>query len=101
MGARIDAALEEIAGDKYVARRWPKLGTLLSALGPMLRRLEHEMDWGLSGDSPIEDDAAWDATARHAILEVAMKAADDHLFPRGKWATIQAVQERMKGRFIP
>ena len=95
LGSRLNDACEQIAEDVTVLERWPRLAELLSALGPVLQKAEHAMDWDLSGDSPIDDDAAFQDIVCHAILEAAMKSADDRLFPRGKWATIQAVQERM------
>jgi hypothetical protein len=56
--------------------------------------MEHTMDWDLSMDSRIPDDGQFEQRAIFALLEPAMKAAPDAWFPRGKWATIQAVQAR-------
>ncbi len=86
--------LEMLGHDPDVANRWPRIGALLAALAPILYEAEHDMDWDLSADSAIADDAAFQDRVCHAILEAAMKSAADRLFPRDKWATIQAVQAR-------
>ena len=80
VGARIDAALAEIADDPAVSKRWPQVATLFSRLGPALRTLEQEMDWVLSGDRHFEDDAAWDDRACRLIrgcLPMARPCADE------------------------
>jgi len=86
--------LQGIGGDEEVMRRWPLLSKLLDMLGDALYEIEHEMDWDVSSDSHIEDDAGFEARAVWSLLEPAMKAAPDEFFPRGKWAMIQAVQAR-------
>jgi len=93
-GFRLQEALETIADDEAVKTRWPELAQLLQDLGPILYEIEHDLDWDLSSDSSIKDDRQFSDAAIGKILEVAMKAAPDSWFPRGKWATIQAVQER-------
>lgn len=92
---RIQEALEQVAADEFVKRRWPKVGTLLNELAPILAQIEHDMDWDICSDSSIPDDAKWEAERIGQILEAAMIAAPDEWFPRGKWATIQAVQGRI------
>jgi len=94
-GARLRDELESIARDATVKERWPRIAGLFEALAVILYDSEHEMDWDLSSDAHIDNDGQFQGRVCHAILEAAMKAADDRLFPRGKWATIQAVQERM------
>lgn len=88
--------LEQIAEDETVCARWPRIAALLTSLAPLLKAAEREMDWDICSDSHIKDDAAFQDRVCHAILEAAMKAADERLFPRGKWATIQAIQGRME-----
>ena len=56
--------------------------------------VERDMDYDLSGDSHIPDDEAFDRAAFAAVLDALLKAAPDAWFPRGKWATIQAIQAR-------
>ena len=63
VGVRIDSYLEMIAEDEEVKVRWPCTAAVLTSLGSTLRALEHEMDWDLSGDRHIEDDAVWDDAA--------------------------------------
>ena len=95
-GFRIQDELHTIAEDPDVQERFPALSTLLLALGDAIYKIEKEIDWDLSSDSHIPDDPAFEAQALWAILEPAMKAAPDAFFPRGKWATIQAVQGRQE-----
>ena len=80
--------------DADARRRWPALAGLFAALSEAIYNAEREMDLDLSSYSAIKDDAEFEARAVWSILEPAMKAAPDRLFPRGKWATIQAVQAR-------
>ena len=94
-GSRLRDLLEQIAGDREVRWRWPRIAQFLASLAPILYDAEHEMDWDLSSDSSVKDDRAFEDRICHVILVAAMQAADDRLFPRGKWATIQAVQGRM------
>jgi len=93
-GAKLRDALYAISEDPDVCTRWPGVGLLCAALGSALYTAEHEMDYDLSGDREIKDDAAFDAAFVWQVLEAAMKVAPDRLFPRGKWATIQTVQQR-------
>ena len=95
VGGLLETALLSIATDPTVLERWPRVAALFGALGAPVRLAEHEMDWDLSSDHAIVDDRAFQDHICHAILEAAMKVADDRLFPRGKWATIQAIQERI------
>jgi len=94
VGTKIKDNLLTIAGDVYVDRRFPKLAQLFDDLGAIFEAVEHEIDWDMCGDSMIEDDEAFEREALMKLLEACMKAAPDDLFPRGKWATIQAVQAR-------
>ena len=93
-GIRLQDILEIIATDEEMKTRWPDLAQLFGELGPILYDIEHDIDWDFSGDSSIKDDRKFSDAAIGKIFEAAMKAAPDSWFPRGKWATIQAVQER-------
>jgi hypothetical protein len=93
-GARLGNALYEISEDPDVCTRWPAVGSLCAALAYALYGAERAMDWDLSGDAHIEDDGAFQDAFVWSVLEAAMKLAPDRLFPRGKWGTIQAVQQR-------
>jgi hypothetical protein len=95
-GSKVRDALANLSEDKQAKRRWPCLASLLGRLAEVIYDLEHRMDWALSGDHLIENDEEFDKKAVGLILECAMKAAPDKWFPRGKWATIQAVQGRME-----
>lgn|SRR5574341_769444 len=112
-GPRIEYELEQIGFDPSVLGRWPRLARLLvgdtrsvwddSPLVEeerglcVLYEIENEMDRDLSGDSKIKDDDAFDRAAVWKLLRAAMIAAPDEWFPRGKWATIQAVEARAEG----
>jgi hypothetical protein len=58
-GFKIEDVMSRVAADEAVLKRWPKIAKLFGSLGPILREAEHEMDWDLSYDQPIEDDAAF------------------------------------------
>ena len=88
--------LDTVGADPQVIARWPLLATLWRQLAEIVYDEEREMDYALSGDTGISDDRAFECAAVGRILDMAMKAAPDAWFPRGKWATIQAVQGRME-----
>lgn len=67
-GVRIRDDLENVATDEIVVARWPKLGAVLERLAVALHDVEREMDWDISCDSLIKDDAAFQ---RDAILKLA------------------------------
>ena len=94
-GFRIKDEIGNIAEDESVQSRWPGTAAALANLADVLYEIEHEMDYDLSSDSAINDDAAFDFKATWAILNAVLKAAPDEWFPRGKWATIQAAQSRV------
>ena len=77
VGASLRDELEMIGTDERA--RWPRITDFCVALASIL--------------SDADDEAFQDVVC-HAILEAAMQGAADRLFPRGKWATIQAVQGR-------
>ena len=93
-GFGIQEALQLIANDPSVQERWPLLSHVFNKLAPLLYRIEHEIDWDLSGDSKIESDGQFDLVAVGAILDILLKELPDTMFPKGKWATIQAWQGR-------
>lgn len=93
---RIEEVMEAICGDEIVQKRWPEIGRLFENVCPELAQCEHEMDWDISGDAGIDDDRAWERARIGAILVAVMKSVPDEWFPRGKWATIQAVQGRIE-----
>jgi hypothetical protein len=94
VGYRIRDELLNIAQDKNVASRWPKTAEALAGFADAIYKIEHGMDWDLSADASIRNDTAFDNEAVGLLLEAVLKAAPDAWFPRGKWATIQAVQAR-------
>jgi hypothetical protein len=89
--------LEAVFEDPDVARRFPAIRELLYAVANWVYTVEHGIDWDFSGDTLIEDDAAWERDRLCELLRHAMHAAPDDLFPRGKWATIQAIEGRIGG----
>ncbi len=91
-------ALVQVAEDAEVQRRWPNTARVFNTLAMILYEREHEMDCDLSSDTRIENDMVFDDAVVGEILEAVMKVAPDGWFPRGKWATIQAVQGRIAER---
>ena len=59
-GNLLDDLMQVIGQDEAVRRRWPQTAAVFRVLGPLLRQAEHEMDWDLSKDILIDDDAAFD-----------------------------------------
>jgi len=90
---RMRDVFEEI-GDEEVKRRWPKTAEMIKLLGSSLCDVTHEMDWDLSGDTHHDDDKAFDRECQAKLLDAVLKTCPDEWFPRGKWGTIQAIQER-------
>lgn len=95
VGSKIRDSLEYISDDENVKERFPNIAQLLDNLGDILYYAEHDLDWDLSGDSHIPDDVVFEETVVTKVLIAAMKVAPDKYFPRGKWATIQAIQDRI------
>lgn len=60
---RIQGALEDVAREREVKKRWPALARELARLAPVLGEITHDLDWCLSGDTDIDDDAAFEAEA--------------------------------------
>lgn len=89
-GPNLKHDLQLIADD--VASRWPTIAEILSNLGDVLEKAEHDMDWCLAGDTIVENDPQFDSMVAGAILDTVLKASPDRFFERGKWATIQAFQ---------
>lgn len=87
-------ALEQIGEDAEVSQRWPALAAWCSAMAVPLYELVREIDFDLSSDTNIQNDLEFERRAIGLIVDLALKAAPDEWFPRGKWATIQAVQGR-------
>ena len=96
VGYQIEDALRFVAAGS--AEDFPAISALLMGFGSALKAIEHDLDWHYSGDTNIADTAAYDHAAIGRLLECVMKAAPDAWFPRGKWATIQAIQERVGGK---
>ena len=86
---RLHSMLEEIGADEEASRRWPETTKYIYALAEALYRVEHTMDWALSGDT--NPDNVQDGDMARELLD----ALPDEWFTRGKWATIQAVQGRI------
>ena len=62
-GHRIQEYLQEIGRDRQIRERFPSISHILVRLGETLYRLEHDLDWDLSGDSITKDDGAWEIEA--------------------------------------
>jgi len=97
MGYRIHDDLFTVSEDGDVAGRWPLICNVMSAFGTWFQAVEHEMDYDISGDTSIGEtfgDETFDRAEFAKLLDALLKIAPDEWFPRGKWATIQAVQQR-------
>jgi hypothetical protein len=64
---------------------------MFETLAGVLYATEHAMDWDLSADAT---NPHTDEQMAGMILDAVLKVCPDEWFPRGKWATIQAFQER-------
>ena len=93
----LEEILKTIGQDYAVASNFPVLAELFRELGIKLRGIADDLDSHASSDVIIKDFRQFEKDATVIILILAMKAAPDELFPRGKWATIQAIQERTAG----
>lgn len=70
-GERIEADLAAIALDPDVVQRWPRISGVLTTLGIVLADMEHDMDWDLESDRPIEDDREFEAAFFRALKGIA------------------------------
>ena len=77
VGGQIRDNLAMIAEDPDVNHRFPFLARQIGALAEVLYQIEHDLDWDLSYDTGIPDDAAWGARAVHMIR----RAADGETTP--------------------
>ena len=66
-GYRIQEALASIAEDPDVIERFPRLADALDKLADTLYRIEHALDWDLSSDESIENDAEYQSKALAAL----------------------------------
>ncbi len=90
-GFKIRDVLEEIRDDDRAQEKWPLTCRVLGALGEVIYTIEHEMDWDLSSDSKAKNT---DLQMTGILLNAVLRELPDEWFPRGKWATIQVLQER-------
>jgi hypothetical protein len=68
---RIREQLLEVSEDAQVAERWPKTAKVLEALATALEHVVHDMDWDLSGDTEVHDDAKFDRECVEKIFSAA------------------------------
>lgn len=92
--SQVRGALEQVSCDNGVIRRFPALAEALGGLSMQLYEICREIDFDFSDDSRIEDDQVFELRAIGALLHAVLRVAPDNWFSRGKWATIQAFQER-------
>ena len=59
----IENGLNDFGRDPEVKERLPKLSKALKGLALELGEILHDIDWDLSGDSSIDDDATFDREA--------------------------------------
>jgi hypothetical protein len=85
-----DAALAIETEPDYV-KQWPMTCKVMAALLRAMSRVEHSMDWDVAGDAAAERS---DNQMTGDILIEFLRVLPDEWFPKGKWATIQASQQR-------
>lgn len=73
-GFRIQQAMNAVAEDEDVKARWPKLAQMFEVLAEELYNLEHDIDWCLSGDTSIDDDAEFDRVSVEKVLTLVQLA---------------------------
>lgn len=92
--------METVAEDERVKERFPLVAAAMCAAGAWFERVEHDLDWDACSDAVIEEDATFDRTEFGKLLDAILKIAPDEWFPRGKFATIQAVQGRVEEKEV-
>ena len=63
----ISQELQAVAEDTEVLRRFPHLARSLENLSDRLYWVIKALDWDLSGDTPIADDARFEHEALHSL----------------------------------
>ena len=96
-GSRIGDDLKGIANDEHVVKNWSEIGFALDFLADWIEKTKHDMDWCISADIVIADNPLFSQLAVMDLLIGILKIVPDNpkLFPRGRWATIQALQIRV------
>lgn len=59
---------EDVAKDREVSKRFPKLAKTIAKVGENLGTIIHELDYDLSGDSEIDDDKEYEKKAMSILL---------------------------------
>ena len=75
IGPRLQEYLETIGEDEDVRRRFPQLAQVFIELGPIISTIEHDIDWDLSGERAIENDADFERQSLGQLLEAVLRAA--------------------------
>lgn len=88
--------IRTVTEEPEIQERFPILAQFLRKLGDWLHQLDKALDYDLSGDSHIRNEAEFELQTIGALLVQAPAALSDRpeLFPRGKWGTVQAWQQR-------
>lgn len=69
-GYTIESMLYDIGEDGAVIKRFPELSKIFIRLGETLRDIGHDLDWDLSGDSYIKDDAGFEQVSINKLREI-------------------------------
>ena len=70
---RVRECMQNVGEDGQVIIRFPKLAQVMRDLGEVLEDIIHDLDWDLSGDTEIDDDPAFEASAIRSIGAVISK----------------------------
>lgn len=74
---KIEDAGITISSDEAVRTRWPQTGAVIRNVLLAVGKAEHDMDWDLSGDAVIRDDAEFDRQTALAIIRAGIDALAD------------------------
>ena len=92
--SRLNMIMENVAVDESYQKHFPLIVAIYKALADPLSQMEHNMDWAISGDTDIKNVNEKELAGK--VLDALMKVLPDEWFPRGKWATIQAIEARVE-----
>lgn len=64
---QMESFLLDVSRDPDVRKRFPNLASRLGDLASALGKIAHDLDWDLSEDSSIEDDAKFEKSSLQAL----------------------------------
>lgn len=64
---KIQELLERVGTDTAIRERFPSLAIELQAMGSLLTKIVRDLDYDISGDTSIKDDAAFEREALRSL----------------------------------